>query len=59
MNKPKILGKVDLSTGIAYDNNGNVMPKENFTASDDLQERLKRRRAWLAGEFSYTDHCEY
>ena len=55
MNKPKVLGKVDLSTGIAYDNNGNVMPKERFAASDDLQERLDRRRAWLAGEFSYRD----
>ena len=55
MNKPKVLGKVDFSTGVVYDNNGNIVPKKSFTASDDLQERLERRRAWLAGEFSY---CE-
>ena len=54
MNKVKILGKVDLSTGTIYDANGNVIPKKSapkFTGLDE--ERLARRSAWLAGEFSY------
>ena len=54
MNKIKILGKVDLSTGTIYDTNCNIIPKESATKFTGLdEEHLARRSAWLAGEFSY------
>lgn len=53
--KLKVLGRVDLSTGKIYDSNGKevTMPKPEPLNVEELKERLERRRAWLAGEFSY------
>ena len=54
MIKFKIVGKVDLSTGIIYDAKGDIVPKKPTPKCTGLdEERLARRRAWLAGEFSY------
>ena len=53
--KLRVLGRVDLSTGKIYDNDGKevTIPKPKPLNVEELQERLERRRAWLAGEFSY------
>jgi len=55
----KVLGHVDLETGKVYNNEGKDITPEPMTMKDfqkyldDTNERLERRRAWLAGEFSY------
>lgn len=53
--KLRVLGRVDLATGKIYDNEERevTIPKPEPLNVKELQERLERRRAWLAGEFSY------
>ena len=53
--KLKVLGRVDLSTGKIYDNEGKEVSISKPKPLDmkELQDRLERRRSWLAGEFSY------
>ena len=54
----KVLGKVDLNTGIIYDNNGNIMPKEQQGLSikdtpEQINTRRSRARAWFEGANVY------
>ena len=53
--KLRVLGRVDLATGRIYDNEGEevTIPKPKPLNVEELQERLERRSAWLAGEFSF------
>lgn len=56
MESPKIVGRVDLVTGTIYDAKGNIVPKQLSKPFNGInEEALNRRRAWLAGEFSYLD----
>lgn len=51
--KLKLVGRVDLKTGIAYDLKGNIIPKQSqkiiHETKEELKERLQRRRDWLRG----------
>lgn len=49
--KLKVLGKVDLATGKIYDTNGKEIVKAKPAPFNrkEIEERLERRRAWLAG----------
>jgi hypothetical protein len=51
--KIKLIGRVDLKTGIAYDLKGNIIPKQSqkvvHETKEELEERLQRRRDWLRG----------
>lgn len=51
--KLKLIGRVDLKTGIAYDLKGNIIPKQSQTmvkeTPQEREERLQRRRDWLRG----------
>lgn len=54
----KVLGKVDLNTGIIYDNDGNIMPKEQRGLSikdtpEQINARRARARAWFEGADVY------
>lgn len=53
MEKIKVVGKVDLETGICYDLKGNIIPKQSQTViketPQEREERFQRRRDWLRG----------
>lgn len=50
MEKIKVVGKVDLETGICYDLKGNIIPKQSQTVMpQEREERFQRRRDWLRG----------
>lgn len=53
-----IVGKVDLNTGILYDNNGNIMPKQQQglgikDTPEEIKRRRNRARAWFEGADVY------
>ncbi len=51
-NRPfKVLGRVDLTTGKIYDIDGTEIVKAKPAPFNrkEIDERLERRRAWLAG----------
>jgi hypothetical protein len=47
----KVLGRVDLATGKIYDIDGTEIVKAKPAPFNrkEIEERLERRRAWLAG----------
>lgn len=51
--KLKLIGKVDLKTGVCYDLKGNIIPKQSQImvkeTPQEREERLQRRRDWLRG----------